>query len=200
MPASGGYQGRIVAALALLAGIGCASERPIANPGNRPDRVGDSSYSALGTYAVTFCKVKCDAGELDNVLVNGVIVLTDHRIDSTVIAAMMRAGSWITPRADLPEILTACFRLKRLGNWQRGGFVPRDAAGVFAWHVDAKTRVLHADVLTSPDATYSIEATVTPDGFAGVGKREGAFLQDVPQDAIVGRRMGPPNPAQCTVN
>lgn len=148
--------------------------------------------AVTGTYAFAVCRGgrACRVDAPDGAYAAGTLVLLPA-------ADAARHG---VPDAEWEGAANGCFRvaLRRdpghtyLGLTPAGGVVwRRDATGAFAVHL-----------YRSPDAGYELRAVVLADTLVGVGASWGAGAAAIvaPDDHVVGRRTGPPDPTACRLD
>ena len=126
-----------------------------------------------GTYSVTACSAPCATADTALVVANGIVVLiADH---------------------------TGCFDLTRRQEY--ASYLALSRHGYTRWSAPVGTDSLGFTTYRSPDAGHQIRAVRTDSGFVGLGHSWGAGVAyvDVPDEFIMGHRIGPPDPNRCAV-
>ena len=179
--------------LGLLAACRAADERPAeaAMPVRTP----------YATYELRLCRVTCGPEWPANTIRSGWVVLDSAPIalgpfpDSVrqwleYSAMSISDGRERTPngcylvRADRPEVKTYAGLL----------------IGGLTWgEPSAGGDSVRFSLYGSPDAGYHVAAAFTSGGFEGAGHSwgGGAAEVDYPDDLVLGRRLGPPDPSRC---
>jgi hypothetical protein len=139
--------------------------------------------SAAGTYEVRLCSSACDGQPPGELLAIGVLVL------DTVPLVPSRYFS------DSPN---ACFDFRlgrRLHSW--AAFYP---ASQTYWYQSPGTNTISFDTFRSPDVGHRVSAVLTDSGFVGVGRSWGQGVSEarMPDEYVIGRRLGPPDPRRCS--
>ena len=139
------------------------------------------SLPAAGTYRFVACTRPCAESDSSLVVARGTLILDTARAP----AHSFTVGSY-----------AACFSLERR----------RDHLSYLALFPEAYTSwdqttldSVAFDTYHSPDAGNEVRAALTDSGFIGVAHSWGAGVAAivVPDEVVVGRRLGPPNAHLC---
>jgi len=126
-----------------------------------------------GTYSMVACREPCNATDSAAVVARGIIVLAaDHR---------------------------GCFDLTR--HRHHPSYLALFEEGYTGWSHPTGTDSVRFTTYRSPDAGHRVSALLTDTGFVGTGHSWGAGVAyiDVPDEFIVGRRIGPPDMNRCGI-
>lgn len=153
-----------------------------------------------GTYEVLICREWCDMGHPEDAMVRGHLVLESTPYPFSDVPEP--AHSYLQRRepylviADAQNAPNACFVLdKTRGARTYGGITP---VGVTRWVPDS-TATVRLPLYHSPDAGYIAVLSIRGGELRGRGRSWGVGTGDgpLPQDSIIGRRIGPPNRNLC---
>jgi hypothetical protein len=167
-----------------------------------PVRVIGQPPELAGTYAVWLCRGECTVSDTSAAPVAGYLVLGEDTLRTSVFSEETRRqlrdwSGFLTfefRRGNLPP--NACFSLRRRTSnvGLMAGIIP---AGFTLWRMNGG--VLSVDLYASPDAAYTLSASVDGNALLGVGRDHGVIGQ--PFDRQVGTahgvRVGPPDPTVC---
>jgi hypothetical protein len=129
--------------------------------------------SVPGTYALIACTEQCAPTDTALVVARGILVLgSDH---------------------------TGCFDVTRRDAYN--SYIALHRHGYTAWSRPSGSDSLLFGTYRSPDAFHRVRAVLTDSGFVGRGHSSGAGVAsiNVPDELIVGRRIGPPDMERCPI-
>ena len=129
--------------------------------------------SAPGTYSLLACRESCATTDTTDALAKGFVVLGADG--------------------------EGCFEITRLQAFRSHLAVHRD--GYTGWRQNPESDTLVFWTYRGVDASHVVKAVLTNDGFVGKGHSAGAGAAslDVPDEFIVGRRLGPPEMNRCRI-
>ena len=144
-----------------------------------------------GTYELLVCKKSCSFEKPQAAIAHGTVVLFESPL-SQADADRLDPFHFAEPN----EVIRACFVGEESNDAQSFAF--GEKVGTTAWSLKGNT--LTFSLMRSLDAGYSVEAERNGTKFSGKGVSWGAGVAapGYTPDAIVGRRVGPPNIAACT--
>ena len=134
-----------------------------------------------GTYHLLACSSPCAASDSTVVVARGTLVLDSAGPTRHTFSRRAHAGCFLLERRrDHPSYL-ALFP-QAYTSWDQ----PTPDSIVF-------------ETYRSPDAGHIVRAVLTDSGFAGVGHSWGAGVAaiTVPDETLIGRRIGPPDARRC---
>jgi hypothetical protein len=139
------------------------------------------STPVAGTYHLIACTAPCGASDTAAVIARGTLVLDSAGPPRHSFSRRTHAGCFVLERRrDHPSYL-ALF-----------------SQGYTSWDQPTPDSIVF-DTYRSPDAGHIVRAAVTDSGFVGVGHSWGAGVAAiaVPDETIIGRRIGPPDAHLC---
>ena len=159
--------------------------------------------AVAGTYSIAVCRQRCTVGDEARAYVVGELVLFEDAtgaLNQGAVPPLRRAVALSSQEETIGgenRLPRGCVQLR--SNLALGdSYLGIESHDWFRWE-PYSTGTLVFPLYTSPDAGYEVEAVVRQGTLVGVGASRGGrdASWEGPEDYIVGRRIGPPNPAIC---
>ena len=134
-----------------------------------------------GTYRLTACTAPCAGSDTATVVARGTLILDSAGPPRHSFSRRTYAG---------------CFLLERRRD--HPSYLALFPQGYTSWDQPTPDSIIF-DTYRSPDAGHVVRATRTDSGFVGVGHSCGAGVAaiEVPDETVIGRRIGPPDATRC---
>jgi hypothetical protein len=162
-------------------------------------RVGNTSETPTGTFAIAACREPCEPGDERRSYVVGELVLFDDP-ELAARLAIQKTGQIIPmrPGDEGRSWHNGCFEIRRTQKVTES-YLGIDRRNVLMWERDTSTGVVTFSMFSDSHAGYSVEAVIRGEMLVGVGVSWGFGVAEIsgPDDFIVGRRIGPPDTAMC---
>ena len=168
----------------------------------RPDvRTAQPARTPYGTYELRLCRVTCAPEWPRNTIRSGWVVLDSAPIalstfPDSVSDLLEYSFAFMADRSE--DGANGCFLLSvdRPDVHTYGGL---GTAGLTRWELVRGDDSIRFSLYRSPDAGHEVTVALTTGGFEGRGRSWGAGVAEVdyPDDIILARRLGPPEPRRC---
>ena len=149
-----------------------------------------------GTYALELCRVRCAGARDPNTLAVGRLVLLDSAMDTTALrqdsAGRILADFFIFDHSDAAP--NGCF-LWDTRREKPTSYATGFSGGLIHWVRSGDS--VRFQLYSSPDAGHYVTLALGAADLRGRGVSSGYGADSIPQDVLVARRTGPPEPSIC---
>ena len=171
-------------------------------PDVRPVETALPTRTPYGTYDLRLCRVRCGPEWPENTIRSGWVVLDSAPIALSVFSDSVQSwleNSYMFMSDGREGGANGCYLL-RAERPEVETYAGLRTGGLTRWQPTASGDSVSFSLYRSPDAGHEVAIVLTPGGFEGAGHSWGAGVAEVnyPDDLVLGRRLGPPDPRRCS--